>query len=156
MTAGRPGQSCPEQHGGRRRTSALLATALAVAACGGASPPGAPLHLPAARHLPLSRGSRVVVILMENKELGDLLGNASAPYLNSLARHGGLATASFAITHPSLPNYIALTSGSTHGISSDCTACTVNAPNLTDQLDRAGVSWKAYLEDVPGPCFTGD
>ena len=92
---------------------------------------------------------------MENKESSNVLGSGSAQFENQLARRGGLATASYAITHPSLPNYLALTSGSTHGISSDCTSCSVNAPNLVDQLTSAGISWKAYLQDVPGPCFTG-
>lgn len=102
-----------------------------------------------------SSASSIVVILMENKEDTDVIGNSSAPYESQLARRYGLATNSFAITHPSLPNYLALTSGSTHGISSDCTSCSVNAPNLGEQLSAAGISWDAYLEDVPGPCYEG-
>jgi len=62
---------------------------------------------------------------------------------------------SYAIGHPSLPNYIALTSGSTHGIESDCTDCKVSARDIVDQLEAARISWKAYLEDVPSPCFLG-
>jgi hypothetical protein len=99
--------------------------------------------------------SHVVVIMMENKEDTDVLGNSSAPYENALARRYGLAAESFAITHPSLPNYLALTSGSTHGITSDCTSCSVPATNIANQLSNAGVSWKAYLEDYPGSCFAG-
>jgi hypothetical protein len=97
----------------------------------------------------------VVVIVMENAEYGQVIGSARAPYVNSLAQRYGLATRSFAITHPSLPNYLALTSGSTHGISSDCTACAVDATNVVDQLEAAKISWRAYLEDVPGPCYRG-
>jgi phospholipase C len=99
--------------------------------------------------------SHIVVILMENKESSDVLASTAAPYETSLARRYGLAVNSFAITHPSLPNYLALTSGSTDGITSDCTSCPVNAHNLVDQLTAAGVSWKAYLQGVPGPCFAG-
>jgi hypothetical protein len=84
-----------------------------------------------------------------------VIRNSAAPYINSLARRYGLATASYAITHPSLPNYLALTSGSTQGITSDCTSCQVSASNLVDQLEAAHVSWRAYLEDYPGHCFTG-
>jgi hypothetical protein len=84
-----------------------------------------------------------------------VLGNAGAPYLNGLVRRYGLATQSFGVTHPSLPNYLALTSGSTQGITSDCTSCRVAAPNIVDQLTNAGISWKAYLENYPAPCFTG-
>ncbi|MGH2849564.1 MAG: alkaline phosphatase family protein [Solirubrobacteraceae bacterium] len=107
------------------------------------------------KNVPRARASHIVVILMENKETTDVLGNAAAPYENALARRYGLATESFAVTHPSLPNYIALTSGATHGISDDCTSCSVSAPNIVDQLEKAGISWRAYLEDVPSPCWRG-
>jgi len=100
--------------------------------------------------------SHIVLIILENKESSNVLGSGSAQFENQLARRGGLATASYAITHPSLPKL-----PRTHepvprtAFSSDCTSCSVNAPNLVDQLTSAGISWKAYLQDVPGPCFTG-
>jgi phosphatidylinositol-3-phosphatase len=99
--------------------------------------------------------SHVVVIVMENKECGDVIGNRRAPFLNTLASRYALATSYFAIRHPSLPNYLALTGGSTFGIASDCTACRVRATNLVDQLERAGLSWKAYMEGLPRPCYRG-
>jgi hypothetical protein len=102
-----------------------------------------------------STSSHIVVIVMENKENTDVLGSSAAPYLNGLAQRYGVATQSYGITHPSLPNYLALTSGSTQGITSDCTDCSVAAPNIVDQLTHAGISWKAYLQDYPAPCFTG-
>lgn len=92
---------------------------------------------------------------MENAERGDVVGSRSAPYVNSLIARYALASQSYAITHPSLPNYLALVSGSTQGIESDCTECHVRSRNLVDQLERARITWKAYLEDVPSPCFTG-
>ncbi len=98
---------------------------------------------------------RVAVIVMENEEYGDIIGSASAPYINRLARTYALATNMYAISHPSLPNYLALTGGSTFGISSDCTDCPVSATNLASQLAAAGESWKAYMQDLPNPCFTG-
>jgi hypothetical protein len=61
----------------------------------------------------------------------------------------------YAVSHPSLPNYLALTGGSTFGISDDCTGCAVHATGLADQLQSAGISWKAYMEGLPWPCFTG-
>jgi hypothetical protein len=97
----------------------------------------------------------VVVIVMENAEFGEVIGNPAAPYVNGLARRYALAVHSFAVAHPSLPNYLALVSGATHGIDSDCTDCSVSAANIVDQLEAAGISWRAYLEDVPAPCFTG-
>lgn len=133
---------------------ALLATCWLITGCGGARA-GRPLAVGAAAQLPASKGSHVVVVVMENAEYDEVIGNASAPYLNGLARRYGLATHSYAIAHPSLPNYLALTSGTTAGIESDCTSCAVSVENIVDQLEGAGISWKAYLEDLPGPCFTG-
>ena len=97
----------------------------------------------------------IAVIVMENHEYGDLIGSHSAPFINSLARRYGLATGMYAITHPSLPNYLALTGGATFGIDSDCTDCSVGATSIVDQLERAHLSWRAYMEDLPRPCFTG-
>lgn len=127
---------------------------LALAGCGHAAA-GKPLALGKEGSLPRSRSSHVVVMVMENEEYGEVIGSRSAPYVNSLARRYGLATASYAMTHPSLPNYLALTSGSTQGIESDCTSCGVRARNVVDQLEGAGISWGAYLEDIPRPCFQG-
>ncbi|HEV2943959.1 MAG TPA: alkaline phosphatase family protein [Solirubrobacteraceae bacterium] len=92
---------------------------------------------------------------MENEEASSVIGNHAAPYINRLALQGALATSSYAVTHPSLPNYLALTGGSTFGIESDCTDCHVGARNLVDELEAAGISWKAYMQDMPGPCFAG-
>jgi len=103
--------------------------------------------------LPSSASSHVIVVVMENAEFSEVLGHA--PYVDTLATRYGLATQSFAITHPSLPNYLALTSGSTQGVSSDCTGCHTRARNIVDQMEAAGISWKAYLEDQPSACFHG-
>jgi len=138
------------------RSWSLALVALLLAAgqlsCGG-SRPGDPLALPAS--LPKPRTSHVVVIVMENKEYGDVIGNRDAPYINRLAHRYGLATASYGIRHPSLPDYLALTSGSTHGIDSDCTDCHVSGPSIVDQLAHARLTWHAYMEDLPRPCFGG-
>jgi hypothetical protein len=133
--------------------AALLGALLALGCAH--TTPGKPLAVGGAATLPASRASHVVVIVMENAEYDKVIGSSQAPYVNSLARRYGLATRSFANTHPSLPNYLALTSGSTQGVSSDCTDCHFAAPNIVDQLEAAHVSWGAYLEDAPAPCFTG-
>ncbi len=111
------------------------------------SPPPAPGGLPAFSH--------VFIVVMENQEFGSVIGNPTAPYINSLAQSYGLATQYYGITHPSLPNYLALTAGSTFGIASDCTTCFVNAINIVDQVEASGRSWKAYLEDMPSACYLG-
>jgi hypothetical protein len=95
---------------------------------------------------------RFAVIVMENAEFDDIAGNPGAPYINALARSYALADNYYAIRHPSLPNYLALTGGSTFGIESDCTDCSVDASSLVDQLEKAGISWKAYIESLPEPC----
>ena len=100
---------------------------------------------------PASR-SHVVVLLMENKERSQVAGTDAARYLTGLARAGGQAVRSYGVRHPSLPNYVALMSGSTQGITSDCTECTANATNLADRLERAHRTWKAYLQGLPRPC----
>jgi hypothetical protein len=130
----------------------VVLIALGQVACGHARPQ-AQLALPA--RLPTPKSSHVVTIVMENKELGDVIGSPDAPYINRVARRYGLATASYGVQHPSLPDYLALTSGGTHGIDSDCTSCRVAARNIVDQLDAARLSWKAYMEDLPSPCFGG-
>jgi phosphatidylinositol-3-phosphatase len=102
-----------------------------------------------------SRSSHLVVIVMENQEYDDVIGNSSAPYVNGLARRYALATNFYGVTHPSLPNYLALIGGDTFGITSDCTSCHVSGKNLVDELESARVSWKAYMESMPAPCYRG-
>jgi phosphatidylinositol-3-phosphatase len=149
------GEQQPLPTRGRPALLAALMLVVPLLALGCGASPGKPLALGATAALPSSRGSHVVIIVMENAEYGEVIGSSEAPYVNALARRYGLATQSFAITHPSLPNYLALTSASTHGVSSDCTDCHVSAANIVDQLEAAGISWAAYLEDVPKPCFRG-
>ena len=115
-------------------------------------------HLPAtaASASPVPAFKHIFVIVMENKDYRSIVGSEQAPYMTSLARQYGIATNYYGIRHPSLPNYLALTGGDTFGITSNCTDCFVNAPNLVDQLETGGKSWKAYMEDMPSPCFVGD
>jgi phosphatidylinositol-3-phosphatase len=93
----------------------------------------------------------VVIIVMENHSQAEIIGNtAQAPYTNQLAAQYGLATNYSAVTHPSLPNYLALIGGSTFGVTTDCTTCFVTAPNLVaDRVAPSGRSWKAYMESMP-------
>ena len=93
---------------------------------------------------------------MENKSYDQIVGNPDAPYLNGLIAQHGLATQFYATRHPSLPNYLALVGGSTFKFKNDCGTCTVGKKkNLVDQLERAGVSWKAYMSSMPSRCYSG-
>jgi len=100
--------------------------------------------------------AHVFVIVLENHGYSQIVGSSSAPYINGLLAKGGLATNYFAATHPSLPNYLALTGASTFGITTDCTTCWINATNIGDSLETAGKTWKAYAESMPSACFVGD
>ncbi len=96
--------------------------------------------------------THIFVVVMEN--LSDQ-GALATPSIAALAHRYAFASSYYAVSHPSLPNYLALVSGSTWGISSDCTSCGVSGPNLARQLDAAGISWGAYLEAMPAACFSG-
>jgi phosphatidylinositol-3-phosphatase len=104
---------------------------------------------------PVPSFAHVVVIVLENKAQGEVLGSPDAPAFNSFAARYAVLTRYGGVAHPSLPNYLALVSGSTHGIRSDCTSCVVSARNLADTLGRAHRTWKAYAEGLPRPGFTG-
>lgn len=135
---------------------ALLALLITVGGCGG----GTGNVLPPTQYTPtqgaLPAFSHVFVIVMENREYGDIIGSADAPYINKLASTYALATRYYAVSHPSLPNYLALVGGDTFGIQSDCTDCFVNAPNLVDALEAGHKTWRAYMGSMPSPCYVGD
>ena len=84
--------------------------------------------------------------MLENHEYRSVIGRPSSPYITGLARRSALATGYFAVSHPSLPNYLAMTGGSTFGIRSDCTSCRVPGMGVFGQLSAAGISWRAYFE----------
>ena len=137
-----------------RRGIALLVLALAAAGCAGGSVGATiPARPPPSVRVPTF--THVVVVVFENKEATSIAGNPDAPTFNALAHRYAVLTNYDAVSHPSLPNYLALVSGSTHGISSDCTDCVIDARNLADTLAAAGKTWKTYAEDLPHPGYTG-
>jgi len=99
--------------------------------------------------------AHVIVIVFENKEEQQVIGARSAPTFTRLARTYARLGNYHGVAHPSLPNYLALVSGSTHGISTDCTSCTVAARNLVDTMEQVGRTWKTYAEGLPRAGFTG-
>jgi hypothetical protein len=84
-----------------------------------------------------------------------VIGNTAAPNLNALVNRFGLATQYFGVAHPSEPNYVALMGGNTFGIANDDPYYInkVAKPSLGSQLDKAGISWKAYLQGLPHPAY---
>jgi phosphatidylinositol-3-phosphatase len=105
--------------------------------CGVTGPPAAWQH--------------VVWIVMENKGFGRIVGSPDAPFVSALAARCGLATSFFALAHPSLPNYIAMTSGDTQGVTGDVApaAQPLAAPSIFSQL---GDGWRALAESMPANC----
>jgi hypothetical protein len=95
----------------------------------------------------------VVWIVMENHSYSQVIGSPSAPYENALAAQCGLATNYVAITHPSLPNYIAMTSGETQGVTDDSgpSSHPLNVPSIFSQLGTGG--WRSLQESMPSNCY---
>ena len=124
-----------------RRVLIPMATAMLIAATAAA-------QVPSFDH--------VFVIVMENKEFGDIIGNPQAPYINALAARSGLGTNYTGVIHPSLPNYMALTSGATL-FTDNCITCRSDALNIVDRLEASGRTWRAYMESMlPGQCGAND
>ena len=151
----------------RVRVLAALAGVLALAACGSPAPVTSPApHSPAASATrqagPASASpggtagsqaaglppapAHTVIVMLENHGYGEVIGSPQAPFLNRLARHGALFTDSRAVTHPSEPNYLALFSGSTQGVTGDGCPQHFTGPNLASELLGAGYTFTGYAE----------
>ena len=119
-----------------------------------------PALKPAASSVPTP--AHVVVVMEENHSYSDIIGNTSqAPYMNSLAGQGALMTSSYAVTHPSDPNYLALYAGNTFGLTADeCPLAEGNTANLGSELLAAGDTFKGYSEGLPSTgsqtCTSGE
>jgi hypothetical protein len=103
----------------------------------------------------LPRPDHVVVVVMENHSYSSIIGSSSAPYINGLAGQGALFSQSFAVTHPSQPNYLELFSGSTQGITDDSCPHTFSTANLGSELIGAGLTFTGYSETMPSDGYTG-
>jgi phospholipase C len=115
--------------------------------------------------------NRIFVVYMENQGFDDVIGhddangNPDTPYITSIALKYGLDTLYFGVTHPSLPNYLALIGGYTNNISDDNNSCYAPSPgpgchsipyiNLVDQLESKHISWAAYEQSMPTPGYLG-
>lgn len=99
--------------------------------------------------------THVVWIVMENQAYSSVIGSRAAPYLNRLAQSCGVAARFFAEAHPSLPNYLAMTSGSTQGVTDDSGpgAHLMGAPSIFSQLESR---WRALEESMPHACALSD
>jgi hypothetical protein len=136
--------------------SATLAAALAGAAAAHSAPSS---DVPEARTAAVTattapRYDHVVVAIFENTNYSTI--QKQAPSFMALADSGAEMTQSFGVTHPSQPNYLALFSGSTQGVTGDsCPVSFASTGNLGQQLVSAGFTFKTYSEDLPSAGYTG-
>lgn len=103
----------------------------------------------------LPRPDHIVIVIEENRAVSRIIGNQDASYINELARRGALFTNSHGVTHPSQPNYLALFSGSTRGISSNTCPLSLSGPNLASALMEKGYSFASYSESLPEAGYEG-
>src|SRR3989475_1312927 len=144
-----------------------LALVMSVAALSASAHPARLVPAQAFPRIPAASGTNfdyLVIILMENHNLCDILVSCggSARYMSNLADAWGLAQNDhYCNVNPSLPNYLCLSGGSDFGCggydgdpdSNPCTSAAWSAPNIVDRLEGAGLTWKAYMEDMPGNCY---
>src|SRR5437660_175054 len=101
----------------------------------------------------------VFLLIMENENYNQVIGNANAPILNALAQDYGLATNYSGVADPSEPNYVAMLGGHLLNITSEdpywFPGNTVNANNLMSQLEAAGKTWRGYFQSMPYPGYRG-
>src|ERR1700746_1862891 len=137
----------------KHRPSARLWCGL-VAMCLSLGVPALPLD---AQSFP--QYDHVFLLIMENENYNQVIGNQFAPILNALAADYGLATNYRGVADPSEPNYVAMLGGDFFGITSDdpywFPGHTVNAANLMSQLEGAGETWRGYFQNMPYPGYSG-
>jgi hypothetical protein len=145
----------------RRLTTAAAVVAVLlgggiVAASASQSPNGAARAEVAKAITALPKPDHVVIVMLENKRYDSVIGHPQTPWVSSLAKNWANMTRFHGETYPSQPNYLALFSGSTQGVTDNkCPHNLGNRPNLGRQLIDAGYSFTGYAEDLPRVGFTG-
>lgn len=97
----------------------------------------------------------LLIVVEENRAFTSIVGNPDAPFINSLLPHGLLFTAAHGVTHPSQPNYLALFSGSTHGVPDNRCPLQLSGTNLASALLAKGLTFMSYAESMPEPGYLG-
>jgi acid phosphatase len=132
----------------------LAAVAAFQLACGGYSAGKSSTPTPAPVPANVPSFSHVFLVVEENHSFTDVIGNSSMPYLNSLASKYGLAKQYFANAHPSIPNYLMLTTGQMETLD-DSFSGTIGDDNVVRELVSAGKTWKTYQESIPSAGYLG-
>jgi hypothetical protein len=151
----------------KKLSVALSAVAVSVMTIVGAQPAAAHTASRNVAHVTSMCGVRtspgtykhVIVIFEENNAYGSIYKSSAAPYINSVIGKCGLATNYHNVSHPSLPNYIAATTGASYAqlapFTPDCTpslACDWAGNNIFHQLNTKGRRWRGYAESMPSAC----
>ena len=125
----------------------MAAAALVCCGCGGSVNAGG---TPA----PVVAGTHVVVVVEENHSYSQVIGNSSMPYLNGLAQQFGLATHYYGNVHPSIGNYLMLTTGVPETLN-DAFHGTISDDNIVRELVKANKTWHSYAESLPNAGYVG-
>jgi hypothetical protein len=130
----------------------LVFCAAVLPVCNGCMPAA-----PAPAHCRRTPPRHVVIVMEENHSYSSIIGNPDAPYMNLLAQEGASLTESHGVTHPSQPNYIALFSGSTQGVTDNAAHPhdEFTAPNLASKLLAAGYTFVGFADGLPESGFDG-
>jgi PKD repeat protein len=141
----------------RRASRRRLSAAIAILALLGSALFGYVLHSDAATAGTTSvpRPDHVVIVVEENHSKLNIIGSPDAPYINSLATDNANFVNSYAETHPSQPNYIAMFSGATQGVVDDNCPQTFSGENLGHELLAANLGFVGYSETLPSVGYTG-
>jgi acid phosphatase len=107
---------------------------------------GGPVSSPSVQH--------VGIVIFENQNYSDVVGNSAMPYLNTLIQQNALATQFYANVHPSIGNYFMMTTGQVVS-TSDSFSGTISGDNVTTALNAAGKTWKSYAESLPQAAYVG-
>jgi len=111
---------------------------------------------PAPATAPSQWRGTVFTIVMENHSRGEILGNKSAPFINQLAAQNAVAAGYHdSYVHPSEPNYLWMVAGENFGVLDDDDPSShhlASSSHIADQIEDAGLTWKAYEESMGSPC----
>jgi phosphatidylinositol-3-phosphatase len=141
--------------GSSRHASPVTSAATHLESTAGPTTPAQPsASSPAAASKTPVGISKVLTIVEENHSLAEM--RAGMPYLSGLAAGYGYATDYRAITHPSLPNYLAISGGSTFGVTDDASPRVhpLQGASIFGQALAAGGTARLYAESLPSPCGT--
>ncbi len=132
-------------------TAAIGTSTVTITATGGGVTHTASVSLtvPQTNILGIAPPDHVVIVIEENHSFSSIIGSSSAPFINSLAQQGALFTQSFAVEHPSQPNYLDLFSGANQGVTDDSCPHTFSTENLATELTAAGETFTGFSEDLP-------